>query len=85
MGKDEMCYCSKQLININDASYVAIVHSMVRPFCETRCFQRFLESEALHAELERREHATRITGSFEEGFTVEDRMPREVYSRRTPS
>jgi hypothetical protein len=41
------------------------------------------ERQALKAELARREHATRIIGSFEEGFEVVDQADRvpEPYAR----
>jgi hypothetical protein len=62
------------------ASYVALINGIVRPMCANACYERYLERCALREDLERRERATRITGSFEDGFVVEDRMPSEIYA-----
>ena len=70
--RDELCWCSKHMVNVNDASFVALVHNMVRPFCAARCYNMFVESQNLKAELQRREWAAREV--------ADDRIGNEVYA-----
>jgi hypothetical protein len=67
---EAMCGCSKKLVDLNDANYV--LNGV--PLCSRNCFNSYVAAEARKArarlDLARREEATRIVGSFEDGFHV---------------
>ena len=67
------CYCGHHMLDPADATYV----KDGRPMCHAVTCER---SNMRVADLRRRERATRILGSFEEGFSVEDRIGNEVYA-----
>ena len=81
------CYCNVRVTSIRDASWVEEFNGVTRPFCTTACHDRYLQKEADRLEGEHRraemrsiESRTVITGSFEDGFSVEDRIGNEVYA-----
>ncbi len=82
------CWCNVRVTSVNNSSWVEELNGVTRPFCTTACHDRYLQIHADRLEGERRraemrdiEARTVITGNFEEGFGVEDRMPREIYGR----
>ncbi len=83
------CWCNVRVTSVNNASWVEELNGATRPFCTTACHERYLQKHADRLDGERRraemqtiERRTVITGDFEHGFTVEDRMPREVYAKQ---
>lgn len=73
MKTEELCFCSKRIIDVQNASYAALVHGIVRPMCQHACYQMYLERCALKADLERREWAAREV--------VNDHLPSEIYAK----
>jgi hypothetical protein len=70
----ELCACSVRMLDTNDANYV--INGV--PCCSRECFIMRRDSYPFIChrtmgqvmDLERREQATRIIGSFEDGFRV---------------
>lgn len=59
------CYCRKKTLDLDLANHVRYGI----PLCYQRCVEQYEEDEARKYRAQR-EQATRITGSFEEGFHV---------------
>jgi hypothetical protein len=55
----ELCYCSKRLLDVNKATYAVELYGVVRPMCFTSCYATYRERAALKDELQRREWAAR--------------------------
>jgi len=64
---EELCYCSKRLLDLNNVTYAVEIYGVVRPMCFASCYALFLERAALKNELQRREWAARSAevGSFQ--------------------
>lgn len=67
---ERLCACSKRMRDLDEVNYV--LNGV--PICTRGCFDSYVAIQANKArarlELARREEATRITGSFKEGFNV---------------
>ncbi len=66
----DFCLCSKRILNTNNVSYLVPLHGQPRPACNHQCYESWVERDALNHDLRRRENATRIIGSWGEGFQV---------------
>jgi hypothetical protein len=55
----ELCYCSKRLLDVDKATYAVEVYGVARPMCAAACYALFHERAALKNELQRREWAAR--------------------------
>lgn len=59
MPESILCLCSARILCTRDISYLVPLHGEPRPACSYNCYQRWVEKEALVADLRRRELAAR--------------------------